>query len=123
MAVRVHLQFVRPTMRLARAITDSEGRLVAGAGTHLREGVARVLRKMAVQSVLVAEADELGSFETIRPLAEELRDLDERFRAAERVGPLAELRDAIARHLAARAARLAEELASDGDAPAGEPKA
>ncbi len=124
MAVRVHLQFVKPTMRLARPIVDSDGRLVAGTGTLMREGVLRVLRAMAVQTVVVTEADEVGTFETIRPLAEELRELEARFPAGA-TGPLAELRQAIARHLEARAARVAEDpgvAPEPGDEPAGKPE-
>jgi hypothetical protein len=106
MPLRVPLQFVKPTMRLAGPIVDTDGRLVAGTGTELRDSVVRVLRKMAVQAVLVAETDEVGAFETIKPLAEELRALEERLPRSTSTGPLAELRAAIARHLTARAERL-----------------
>jgi hypothetical protein len=108
MPVRVHLQFVKPTMRLARPIFDREGKLVAGAGTQLREGVVRVLRRMAVQSVLVVETADLRDWETIKPLEAELRDLEARF-AGDVEGPRGELHAAIARHLRVRAARLAED--------------
>jgi hypothetical protein len=119
MAVRVPLQFVKATMRLARPVVDAEGKLVAGGGTHLREGVVRALRKMAVQSVLVVEGDDVGTWETVKPLEQELRDLEARFGAGRVDGPLGELRAALARHLAARAARLAEDpgMRGDGELP------
>ena len=78
MAVRVLLQFVKPTMRLAAPICDPDGRLLAGAGTQLRDGVQRVLRRMAMQSVLVTEAEDVPSWGRIRPLSEELAELDHR---------------------------------------------
>ena len=109
MAVRIHLQFVKPSMRLARPIFDPDGKLVAGAGTHLGDNVLRVLRTMAVQSVLVVDPEDVKSWETIRPLEEELRELDERFGPTAAGDPLAQLRDAIARHFEKRAARLAED--------------
>jgi hypothetical protein len=109
MPLRVPLQFVKPTMRLAGPIVDTDGRLVAGTGTELRDSVVRVLRKMAVQAVLVVETDEVGAFETIKPLAEELRELEQRLPVSLATGPLAEVRAAIARHLTARAARLARD--------------
>jgi hypothetical protein len=108
MTVRVPLQFVKPTMRLARPIADGEGKLVAGAGTLLRDGVVRVLRTMAVQSVLV-EGDDLPGWETVRPLDQELRELASRFGPGALEGPRADLHAAIARHLTARAARLGAE--------------
>src|SRR6185295_9975748 len=116
MPVRVHLQFVKPTMRLARPVFDREGKLVAGAGTQLREGVVRVLRRMAVQSVLVTETADLRDWETIKPLEAELRDLEARF-AGDVEGPRGELHAALARHLRARAARLADDpgLAEGGE--------
>jgi hypothetical protein len=109
MPLRVPLQFVKPTMRIAGPILDTDGRLVAGTGTELRDSVVRVLRKMAVQAVLVVETDEVGAFETIRPLADELHALEGRLPARGATGPLAELRAAIARHLTARADRLARD--------------
>lgn len=109
MPVRVHLQFVKPGMRLASPIFDPDGKLVAGAGTQLGDRVVRVLRNMAVQSVLVAGGDELHDWETIKPLDDELHALDERFGPDVRNAALRELRDAIARHLAKRAARLAQD--------------
>jgi hypothetical protein len=111
MPVRVPLQFVKPTMRLARPICDAEGRVVAGSGTLLGERVVRVLRTMAVQTVVVQESDELKAWETVRPLAEELDELEARFRRGPQSGPLAELKAAIARHLRRRDAALGGESA------------
>jgi hypothetical protein len=45
----------------------------------------------------------------VRPLAEELRALDERLPARAATGPLAEMRAAVARHLTARAVRLGQD--------------
>jgi hypothetical protein len=109
MALRVDLRFVTPAMRLARPIVDDDGRLVAGAGTHLREGVVRVLRQMAVQTVLVVDSGEVPAWETVRPLDEELRALEARLGPQARTGALAELAAAIARRLTARAAELASD--------------
>jgi hypothetical protein len=117
MPVRVHLQFVKPGMRLASPIFDPDGKLVAGAGTQMNERVVRVLRNMAVQSVLVADGDAVHDWETIKPLEEELRTLDERFGPELRNAALRELRDAIARHLTKRAERLARDPGVGG-APA-----
>ena len=113
MPVRVHLSAVRPTMRLARAVLDPDGRVVAGAGTLLREGQVRVLRRMALQSLLVEDA-EVASWEAVRPLADELVDLDGRFGMLAADDPLANLKAAIARRLAARAARVAVEEGEEG---------
>jgi hypothetical protein len=106
MPVRVHLQFVKPSMRLARPICDADGRPVAGAGTQLGDSVVRVLRRMAVQTVLVMDTDEVESWARTKPLSEELAELEERLGRAGASGPLAEVRAAIARHLTARAARV-----------------
>ena len=103
-------------MRLARPIVDGTGKLVAGAGTLLREGIVRILRSMAVQSVLVTDEKDLGVWETIRPLADELAELDARLGPAPS-GPLAEIRDALARHLTARANRLANDPGLAGGEP------
>lgn len=109
MAVRVSLQFATPDMRLARPIHDRDGQLIAGAGTQLIDQVRRALHKMAVQTVPVAEPDAPGSWETIRPLDEELAGLARRFAAEPASAPLATLHDAIARYLDRRAGRLALE--------------
>jgi HD-like signal output (HDOD) protein len=117
MPVRVQLQSVTPSMRLARPIFDGDGKLLAGPGTLLREALVRVLRRMAVQSVLVAGGDAVASWDTVRPLAEELEDLERRFAEPDPAGePRAELHAAIARHLTARAAR------ADEDPPAALPE-
>jgi hypothetical protein len=104
MAVRIHLQFVTPQMRLARPISDVNGRLVAGVGTILSAGVLRVLRSMAVQSVMVEDAGELESWQQVRTVAEEQAALAERFAGETVTAPLAEIQAAIARHLERRAA-------------------
>jgi hypothetical protein len=104
MAVRIHLQFATPQMRLVRPISDANGRLVAGIGTVLTPGVVRVLRHMAVQSVLVNHAGELAAWERVQTLAEEQAALGERFAREPLTPPLAEIQAALGRRLERRAA-------------------
>ena len=108
MATRIHLQFATPTMRLARPISDATGRLVAGIGTVLSPGVVRVLRHMAVQSVLVEDAGELAAWEQVRTPAEEQLALAARFAPEAVTPPLAEIQAAIGRRIERRAAASAE---------------
>src|SRR5690349_18471672 len=108
MAARIHLQFATPTMRLARPISDANGRLVAGIGTMLSPGVVRVLRHMAVQSVLVEDAGDLPAWEQVRTPAEEHAALAARFAAEPRTPPLAEIEAAIGRLIDRRAAARAD---------------
>lgn len=107
MGVRIHLQYATPTMRLARPISDANGRLVAGVGTILSPGVVRVLRQMAVQSVVVDDAGERAPWEQVRTLAEEHEALAARFAAEPLTPPLVEIQAAIARRLERRAAAFA----------------
>ncbi|MCC6763745.1 MAG: hypothetical protein IT293_03700 [Deltaproteobacteria bacterium] len=104
MGVRIHLQYATPQMRLARPISDANGRLVAGVGTLLSLGVVRVLRQMAVQSVMVDDAGERAPWEQVRTLDEEREALAARFSTAPPTPALLEIRTAIARHLERRAA-------------------
>jgi hypothetical protein len=114
MAVRVHLQFATPAMRLARPISDGNGRLVAGIGTVLSPGVVRVLRHMAVQSVMVDGLGALAPWEQVRTAEEELAVLKVRFAGENVTPPLAEIEAAIARHLERRAAAVAPSTAVEG---------
>jgi hypothetical protein len=107
MATRIHLQFATPTMRLARPIIDANGRLVAGIGTMLSAGVVRVLRHMAVQSVLIEDAGTVAAWEQVRSPAEEHLALAARFAGETVTPPLAEIREAIARLIDRRAAATA----------------
>ena len=107
MGVRVHLQFATPQMRLARPISDANGRLVAGVGTMLSASVVRVLRHMAVQSVTVEEADEVEPWQRVRTVEEEQAALARRFAKETVTPPLAEVQAAIARHLERRAVAAA----------------
>ncbi|MEO6026536.1 MAG: hypothetical protein ABIR79_06685 [Candidatus Binatia bacterium] len=104
MAARIHLQFVTSAMKLARPITDANGRLVAGIGTMLSPGVVRVLRHMAVQSVLVEDAGSVAQWEQVRTPAEEHLALAARFANETLTPPLAEIQAAIARRIDRRAA-------------------
>ena len=107
MAVRIHLQFATPQMRLARPISDTSGRLIAGIGTMLSPGVVRVLRHMAVQSVMVEDAPGLAAWERVRSIDDEHAALAARF-ADEAITPaLAEIQAAIARRIDRRATTAA----------------
>lgn len=104
-------------MRLARPITDAHGRLVASTGTLLTDSVVRLLRQGAVQSVQVTSTQELAPWEIVRPVEDDVATLWRRI-ARERVDPaLATIRDAVERHLRARAAQYEQEDATvDGSA-------
>jgi hypothetical protein len=104
MAVRIHLQFATSHMRLARPISDADGRLVAGLGTMLSPGVVRVLRHMAVQSVMVEEAGDLATWAQVLSVEEELAALAARFVGGAITAPLAEIRAAITRRIQRRVA-------------------
>jgi len=93
-------------MRLARPIFDSDGRLIAGNGTLLNDSVTRLLRKMALQTVVVEETEDLPLWETIRPIEQQLMELEERFQWEEPSKALDEIRQAISRHLIKRAEDL-----------------
>ncbi len=119
MPVRIHLQFATAEMRLARPITDTNGRLVAGVGTVLTPGVVRVLRHMAVQSVTVEDAPSLRSWERVRTVEEEQAALAARFAGEPMTPPLAEIEAAIARRIEARSheAEAARAAAAGADEP------
>jgi len=126
MVVRVPLQFAKPSMRLARPIFDSDGKLVAGNGTLLTERVARLLRKMALQTVLIEDTDDLTPWEKIKPVQREIMELEARFSREGPSIPLDAIRQAISRHLLKRAAQLendpAREAEQDPDAVSLEPE-
>jgi len=105
-------------MRLARPLFDRDGLLIAGSGTKLGESLLRVLRKLAVQSVPVVDTDDLASWETIRPLEQELDDLRRRFRSEAASDALVLLREAAVRHLERRARRLAANPVPTEERPA-----
>jgi hypothetical protein len=107
MAVRIHLQFATPQMRLARPISDANGRLIAGIGTLLSTGVVRILRHMAVQSVLVEDAPGLASWERVRTVDEEHAARAARCAAEPPTPALGEIQAAIARPIDRRAAAVA----------------
>jgi hypothetical protein len=110
--VRVPLEFLKAGMRLARPITDAQGRLVASNGTLLSDSVVRLLRQAAIQSVLVIATKDLAPWEFVRPVDEDVSDLWRRI-ARERVDPaLADIRSAVERHLRARAAQYEQEDAA-----------
>ena len=109
MATRIPLQFVTDTMRLAKPVTDTEGRILAGMGTRLTEGIARLLRNQAILTVMVEDDNVATGWESLRPLPEELAALDGRFAETERTTAMSALHDAVARHLARRSVRFASD--------------
>jgi hypothetical protein len=115
MPVRVPLQFAKPSMRLASAVCDAEGRLVAGVGTALGANVVRTLRRMAIQTVVVDDGADVAVWEQAVPVASSVHDLERRMRHEPSSEPLALLRAAVTRLLERRAARL-ERTDDDGAA-------
>jgi hypothetical protein len=96
-------------MRLARPISDAQGRLIASTGTLLSDSVVRLLRQAAIQSVLVTATKDLAPWEIVRPVEDDVAELWRRV-ARERVDPaLVTIRAAIERHLHARAAHYQRE--------------
>lgn len=114
MAVRVPLEFANETMRLARPIADAEGRLVAGTGTALSPTVLRVLRKLAIQTVLIVDNDAVASWERAQALDEQLRQLEQRLDREPVNEAMVALRAAITRHLCKRTVRLEQERMEEG---------
>lgn len=107
MAVRVPLEYANETMRLARPVCDADGRVMAGSGSVLTPSVLRILRRLAIQTVVVEDSASIAGWEEIRTLGEEVARLHER------LGPVAdgrrnELRAALERRLARRERRLAD---------------
>lgn len=106
MAVRVLLQFAKPTMRLAEPIWDIEGKPAAGQGSYLRESMVRMLRRMDLLSVVVEDTEDLPPWETVRPLEQDLLEMEERFADTPKAKPVNAIRAAIGRHLTRRAEAL-----------------
>lgn len=113
MPIRVPLEFVNPRMRLAHPIADADGRLVAGVGTHLAPSIARALRKLAIQTVLIVDDDDIASWERTKDLGEQLAELEARFDREPESEAMTALRSAITRHLCKRAVRLEHERAEN----------
>lgn len=123
MAVRVLLQFAKPTMRLTNPIWDRDGKPAAGRGSYLRDGMVRMLRDMELLSVVVEAPDEPPPWETIRDLGQQLLELEERFDGDQAdtqsasteptttSEPMVEMRMAIARHLTKQSAQLEKDPA------------
>lgn len=121
--VRVPLEFVKGSMRLAQPICDAQGRLLASTGTLLSDSIVRLLRRSAVQSVLVTGAGDLPPWEVVRPLEQDLASLQERI-AREAADPaMRELGEAVERHLRLRAQQFEQEDAAMAAADAREPAA
>ena len=105
--VRVPLEYAKPTMRLAKPICDAKGRVLAGSGSVLTPSVVRLLRRLAIQTVVVAGGDDdVAGWEAIRPLAEERELLGERMGEATPRSARAMLHEALDRRLVRREQRL-----------------
>lgn len=104
---RVPLEFAKPTMRLAKPICDAKGRVLAGSGSMLTASVVRLLRRLAIQTVVV-DGDEgaLNGWEAVRPLSEERTLLTARMGEVTARSPRALLCEALDRRLVRRERRL-----------------
>jgi len=121
MSVRVLLEFAKPTMRLARPIFDGDGKLIAGRGTLLSERMVQLLRRLALQTVVVDDTDDLNQWETVAPVGADLTGLEQRFRRESPAPPLQAIYEAISRHLVKRAAVLARDPALTAQPASGSP--
>jgi hypothetical protein len=92
-------------MHLAKPVCDAGGRVIAGSGSALTPSVLRALRRLAIQTVVVADGPDLAGWERVRPLDEELARLGERLRQVDDGSPRAQLHGALERRLARRAGR------------------
>lgn len=110
--LRVPLEFAKPTMRLAKPVCDASGRVMAGSGSALTPSVVRLLRRLAIQTVVVESREDVAGWEAIRSLDEECSSLDARMSPVDADSPRALLRAALLRRLVRREERLG------GDAPA-----
>lgn len=104
--LRVPLEFAKPTMRLAKPICDARGRVMAGSGSALTPSIVRLLRRLAIQTVVVESREEVAGWEAIRPLGEENARLRERLGTVDADSPRAQLQAALERRLVRREARL-----------------
>ncbi len=111
MPVRVLLEFAQPAMRLARPIFDADGKLIAGTGTHLDERMVRLLRRLALQTVVVEDSGDFGTWQTVAPVETDLAELRQRFQREQPSQALEAIFAAISRHLQRRAAHLAQDPA------------
>ncbi|MBM4246320.1 MAG: hypothetical protein FJ148_21390 [Deltaproteobacteria bacterium] len=108
--VRVPLEFAKPTMRLAKPICDAKGRVLAGSGSLLTPSVVRLLRRLAIQTVVVTGGDDdIAGWEAVRSLADERRLLETRMGKVVPRSARAMLQEALDRRLARRDRRLGSE--------------
>lgn len=107
---RVPLEFAKPTMRLAKPICDAKGRVLAGSGSLLSPSVVRLLRRLAIQTVVIdGDEGDVAGWEAIRPLADERALLAKRMGEVTPRSPRAILNDALDRRLERRERRLGSE--------------
>lgn len=114
---RIHLRFARPGMHLARALTASDGTVMAGVGTRLTPSLLRGLREQGVERIWVRE-DAVAPWEVDVDLEQALADLDARFADTEGDPVLAAVHACLRNRMIAREQRLrsAGDGANGGDA-------
>lgn len=102
---RVHLRFVRPGMKVARAVTGPDGAVIVGVGSALGPALGRLLEAHGVASVWVDAPDGVAPWERDPELDEALRALEARFGASAAEPTLGQLYACLRERLLAHAAR------------------
>ena len=96
---RVSIQEAMPGMVLAKPVTNSSGVVAVAVGLTLDEALIERLEQMGKQAIYVE-----GEAQDVTISLEECeRDLDRRFRKVEQDARQMKIREAIRRHLKARA--------------------
>ncbi len=103
--IRIQLRYAKPHMHLSGPLLGPDGQLVAGQGTTLTPQVVSALMRHGYERVEVDEAEGVADWEMDKDLARALADLEARFASETVEGPLAQIKEALARHLRARADR------------------
>jgi hypothetical protein len=103
--IRIQLRYAKPHMHLSRALVGPDGRLVAGAGTTLNAVVVRALMRFGFDSVEVTEGEEVQDWEQDKAVEQALADLEARFASEPAEPTLDAVKQALRRHLVARADR------------------
>jgi hypothetical protein len=96
---RITLSRAQPGQKLTRPIVTSSGVVMVQAGAELTATLIDRLRGMGIDTVVVASGDEPSTAR--RPLHERLAELDERFTGHEQDPWMMQLKDIVARQLAA----------------------
>jgi len=87
---------------------------MAGSGSALTPSIVRLLRRLAIQTVVVESHDGVAGWEAIRPLDEETACLQERLGPVGSGSPRALLQEALERRLVRREERLGKGDATTG---------